>query len=496
MVRRDGHGDGTGARVADGAGAGAERRRRRLGAGLAVVALLLASAGAVLGVLLVGTDGDGRRPAPPPFAGAPGTPRPAPALAALPADGSAGRPPADVAARVGAALDDPALGGPAALVVDAATGEDLLARDAERPAVPASVTKLLTAVAALHALDPGARLRTRVVDGGPGAVVLVGGGDPTLTRAPAAPGEPPAGVEEPARVDDLADQVVAARAGDPVRRVVADASLYGDGSPPGWKPSYVSSGVVGPVSALSVDAGRAEPGRRARVAEPALAAGQALADALVSRGAAQAGGVDVVAGTAPPGAPELGAVASPDVEALVTRMLRESDNDVAEALGRQVALAGGRPAAAGEAGPAVVVAAAAAGVDTTGVALADASGLSRDDRLPPRAAVGALRAAVADPRERPLLVALPVAGWDGTLVERYAVDGPRADPAAAAAAGEVRAKTGTLSGVSALAGTATTDDGRLLLFAVLADGVPPDGTLAAERALDRVAAALVGAVPG
>ena len=81
-------------------------------------------------------------------------PRPAPPVAALPADGSTGAPPAGVAARVGAALDDAALGGPAALVVDAATGEDLLARDADRPALPASVTKLLTAVAALHALDP------------------------------------------------------------------------------------------------------------------------------------------------------------------------------------------------------------------------------------------------------------------------------------------------------------------------------------------------------
>jgi D-alanyl-D-alanine carboxypeptidase/D-alanyl-D-alanine-endopeptidase (penicillin-binding protein 4) len=55
----------------------------------------------------------------------------------------------------------------------------------------------------------------------------------------------------------------------------------------------------------------------------------------------------------------------------------------------------------------------------------------------------------------------------------------------------VRAKTGTLSGISALAGVLIDADGRRLAFAVLADGVPPGGTDAAERALDRLGAALV-----
>ncbi|MDQ6873444.1 MAG: D-alanyl-D-alanine carboxypeptidase, partial [Actinomycetota bacterium] len=59
-------------------------------------------------------------------------------------------------------------------------------------------------------------------------------------------------------------------------------------------------------------------------------------------------------------------------------------------------------------------------------------------------------------------------------------------------AGRVRAKTGTLSGVSALAGVVRDTDGRLLVFAVLADRVPAGGTDGAEIALDRVAAALAG----
>jgi D-alanyl-D-alanine carboxypeptidase/D-alanyl-D-alanine-endopeptidase (penicillin-binding protein 4) len=89
-----------------------------------------------------------------------------------------------------------------------------------------------------------------------------------------------------------------------------------------------------------------------------------------------------------------------------------------------------------------------------------------------------------------VLTGLPVAGWSGTLTDRYATDGPRDDLLAATASGEVRAKTGTLNGVSSLAGMTVDDDGRLLVFAVLADRLAPGGTAAAERALDRVAATL------
>ena len=79
----------------------------------------------------------------------------------------------------------------------------LLDLDAADPAMPASTAKLLTAVAALTTLDPSDTLETTVVAGAtPGEVVLVGGGDPTLSRtAPSQtyPGAP--------TVADLAAQV-------------------------------------------------------------------------------------------------------------------------------------------------------------------------------------------------------------------------------------------------------------------------------------------------
>jgi D-alanyl-D-alanine carboxypeptidase/D-alanyl-D-alanine-endopeptidase (penicillin-binding protein 4) len=126
------------------------------------------------------------------------------------------------------------------------------------------------------------------------------------------------------------------------------------------------------------------------------------------------------------------------------------------------------------------------GVPAAGLALADGSGLSLDNRISPATVAAALGAAV-DHRNLqlwPVPSGLAVAGFDGTLATRFD------DPANATARGEVRAKTGTLGPVSALAGQVVTADGQLLLFAFLVDAAPD--TLAARQALDDAASVLAG----
>lgn len=401
--------------------------------------------------------------------------------------------PAGVAAVLGPALADPALGGGvAALVTDAQTGAVLLDAHAADPVVPASTTKISTAVAALTALPVPTRLTTRVLAGPqPGDVVLVGGGDPTLLgpTTPASVPVPAAGAPSPdagpARSADLAAQIRSARAGSPpVTRVLVDDTAYtGPALAPSWSPSYVTSGDVAPVTALSFDGGRLRPDRDARAPDPALAAGTALAQ-LLGVPAAQ-----VLRAPAPAGAAQLGAVVSQPVAQLVEGMLTRSDNDLAEALARQVAVVRGQPRSFDGAAAAVRAVLAgplpggSAGVTT---ALVDGSGLSHDDRLTPAAVVALLSAALRDRTGRlaPVLSGLPVAGFDGTLGDRYR------DATTAPAAGKVRAKTGTLTGVSALAGLVRTAQGRLLVFDLTADAAPVGRTRAAEAALDRAATAL------
>jgi D-alanyl-D-alanine carboxypeptidase/D-alanyl-D-alanine-endopeptidase (penicillin-binding protein 4) len=174
---------------------------------------------------------------------------------------------------------------------------------------------------------------------------------------------------------------------------------------------------------------------------------------------------------------------------LVEHMLTASDNDLAEALARQVAVARGEPASFDGAGRAVAAVLREAGVPVDGARFADGSGLDRADAVPGRTltALLALASSPGRPALRPVLTGLPVAGFTGTLTGRYAAAG---EPAVRGAAGVVRAKTGTLTGVNTLAGTAVDADGRLLAFAFAARGTTvPDR---ATAALDRLAAAVAG----
>lgn len=444
--------------------------------GVIGLVLLLIGGGVGIGLLVDGGGGDdGAEAVAVPDAELPDLGEAAPVLASLGTDAPVPDP-AVLSSRLTPLLTAAGLGtGVSAAVVDAATGQVLLDLDADDPAVPASTTKLLTAAAVLSSFDPTDTLTTTVVAGSTsGEVVLVGGGDPTLSRtAPSQsyPGAP--------TVADLAAQVVAAvPAGTPITRVVVDSSLFsGPLTAAGWGAGDAPSTYAAPVTATAVDGARVSPGAVARSGQPGIDAGSALADALGAPRAA------VVLGEAPPGTQTLATVESAPIGRLVEQMLSMSDNMLAEALARHVAIANDQPATFEGAAQAVTQVLADAGIDVTGVALADGSGLAQTNRIPAGVLTAVLTAAADGTLDdaTALLSGLPVAGYDGTLFDRGD---------AGAAPGTVRAKTGTLLGVHALAGTVVTADGRLLAFAVLADG--STGEAAAEAALDDVAAALAG----
>lgn len=446
---------------------------------------------------------DGPAAAATPAPGAAGTPTPAtipgpPGVTPpLPAAGETGpRPtPAGLRRALAARVADPALGRSVGVQVRDASGAVLYSHHEGSPRVPASTTKVLTAVGLAQAVDLGAaRFSTRTVLAAPGSakapatVALVAGGDNLLAADRGDPGV----VLGHAGLGDLARATAAALAADaraggrapgPVRVVLDDSVARGPALAPGWAPGDVAIGLTGPVAMLGLAEDRAVPYRPA-TNDPALHATAAFAVALGRAGVTVTG--RPARAQAPAAATELARVESAPVGDVLAVALDDSDNDLTESVARWACARGGAPTTFAGCASWVRDRVGDAGLDVSRVRLADTSGLSAGTRAPVSVIAGAvaLGASGKSPGLAGVLARLPVAGLSGTLDERFF------EPAARAGVGVVRAKTGTLTGVGALAGSVVDADGRLLTFAVVADAVPATGTGAARAALDSLAATL------
>jgi serine-type D-Ala-D-Ala carboxypeptidase/endopeptidase (penicillin-binding protein 4) len=405
-------------------------------------------------------------------------------------DATSGGVNAAVSGLLGSAAFGPQVG---ALVADLSTGQVLFSRQSSTGFAPASTAKLSTAVAALDVLGPNARFTTRVVAGlTASSIILVGGGDPTLAAGP----YPASNYPQPATLESLAAATARALQAKGIQAVTLgyDTSRYtGPEMAPGWTQSYVATGNVTPIESLEVDQGRltasgtpddADNVEVTRSQTPAADAAHAFASFLASDG------ITVSSGPAPQQAPAgsaaLASVSSPPLSEIVLQMLTESNNVDAENLARQVAIATGQPASF--AGGAAAVTAVLARLGIHGVSLVDGSGLSPMDRITPDTLVQLVRLAAAPskPNLRPVITGLPVAGFSGTLAAGGSVFGALGQPAL----GVVRAKTGNLSTVVALAGIAQDKNGQLLVFAFMADQVAATSLVPAADQMTRLATAL------
>ncbi|MGV0994130.1 MAG: D-alanyl-D-alanine carboxypeptidase/D-alanyl-D-alanine endopeptidase [Mycobacterium sp.] len=391
---------------------------------------------------------------------------PLPDSAAVPTTGG-------MTAALAKAVADPDLGNLTGRVTDAQTGEQIWEQRAGMPMQPASTNKVLTAAAALLTLDRNDRVTTTVRAADqtrmPGTVVLVGGGDPTLSAAPP-------GVETwyrgAARISDLADQV--RKSGIMATAVQVDTSLFtGPDMAPGWDPDDIGGGDIAPIQAVMLDAGRIQPTtiESRRSLTPALDAGRALAVAL---------GVDPAKVTFAPGPADgrqLASVQSAPLMERLLEMMNASDNVMAETTAREVAKATGRPVSFAGGVDAVLSKLAAAKIDVTGASLVDASGLSVADLLTATTLDGVINAAAGpdQPALRPLLDLLPVAGGSGTLSNRFFDTDVDKSPA-----GWLRAKTGSLTKTNALAGIVTDANGRVLTFAFISNNAGFTGRTAID----------------
>ena len=168
-------------------------------------------------------------------------------------------------------------------------------------------------------------------------------------------------------------------------------------------------------------------------------------------------------GTAPHGTFEL-CTRTHTIDQILQRMMKKSDNLYAEALFYQIAAQqGSRYATAKQAAAAIKRLINKIGLNASDYRIADGSGLSLYNYLTPEVEVELLKYAWNNEDIYYYLYnSMPIAGQDGTLQNRMR---------GTHAAGNVRAKTGTVTGVSSLAGYCTSANGHELCFAIINNGL-------------------------
>jgi serine-type D-Ala-D-Ala carboxypeptidase/endopeptidase (penicillin-binding protein 4) len=364
------------------------------------------------------------------------------------------------------ALRAPGVSRSSALAVDLTTGRVVYARNPSLPLIPASNEKLAVTYAALVSLGPAYRIETQVLGLGEqvgaewrGDLVLKGFGDPTLSSL---------GVRR------LAAEVRAAGIRVVTGRVLGDESYFDIfRMGPGWKPHFYINESP-PLSALTVDRGRYR-GRTSRT--PALAAAVLFRKALAGAGVRVAGPARLQAAPVDAEAYPLASLVSPPLATILKFMDFESDNFTAEILLKHLGTFESGQGTTALGALAVRRILGEYGVPLAGVRIADGSGLSRLNRLTATALVQMLRSAWASAEFRSsFFSSLPVAARSGTLRRRML---------RTAAAGRVRAKTGTTRESSALTGIVK----DRYVFSILQNGSPV-AHWSARRSQDRFAAIL------
>ncbi|MDR1799914.1 MAG: D-alanyl-D-alanine carboxypeptidase/D-alanyl-D-alanine-endopeptidase [Bifidobacteriaceae bacterium] len=375
-------------------------------------------------------------------------------------------------------------------VRDVLTGAELYA-SAAQPHIPASTLKILTAASAIVQLGASSSLSTTVVAlrTGPttAALTLVGGGDVLL--APDA-GNPDA-VMGHAGLGDLAREAALTLRGQGITEVTValDDSLFTGPTVLtdwAWSPTTTWGSPIYPIEIYSGRSGEAFDGET-YLEDPALAAAQQFQAKLVEAGQDTSLALpaltvtgEVTRSPAPAGAHEVARVESAPLRELLAWQLQMSDNVLSESLGRVAAVAAGQAGSFEGCAEGIRITLEALGVDPAGAHPVDCSGLSHDSVVSP-ATLTELLVLAQNGTLGPIQRGLAVAGLEGTMSGRL-LEYP--------AAGNARAKTGSLTGVNSLAGVVQTASGRQIAFAVMADGSAAIWTDTVRAALDAYVAGL------
>ncbi|MFZ9230524.1 MAG: D-alanyl-D-alanine carboxypeptidase/D-alanyl-D-alanine endopeptidase [Ilumatobacteraceae bacterium] len=332
---------------------------------------------------------------------------------------------------------------------------------------PASTLKVIVAAVALQVLGPDhvftTEVRAELVNGAVGSLYLVGGGDPLLAAAwypdDAALNKYP---QQPATsLESLAQAVVDAGVLQIGGNLVGDSSRYdAELYVPTWPINFRAT-QGGPISGLVVNDG-AMLATRTKTTDPAGGAAQEFLRLLQDRGVTVAG--QPTGGTTPNGLPTIASISSAPLIEIVGEMLRNSDNNTAEMLLKEIGFVSRQSGTRAAGITTVMETLSTWGVPLQGFNMVDGSGLSRENKVSCTTFMGLLgRYAPGDP----LVSAMAVAGQSGTL-EPYFTDSSLAN--------RLVGKTGSLTGVKGLVGYVPIGGGSVIRFALLLEspGVDDD----------------------
>lgn len=215
------------------------------------------------------------------------------------------------------------------------------------------------------------------------------------------------------------------------------------------------------------------------VPDPALHAAAVIASWLGQAGIEVRG--PLREGRVPAGARGIMSWESRQLADVVGQMNKVSNNFIAEQILKHLgAIRQGKPGSTTKGIAVIEEYLASIGIPRESYTLENGSGLSAISRVSARQLVKVLTAAYQNPRTRTaFMTSLSVLGLDGTT-KRWRVQPPLE--------GRALVKTGTLDGVSTLAGYAPTPDGRVAAFAILANGIPRGAWTAHEAQLEIVRA--------
>ena len=410
----------------------------------------------------------------------------------------------------------------------------LYRHDAERYFIPASNVKLLTTAAALHQLGSEFRIRTsvyvspalapNVASAGGSSLRVVGRGDPTLTDV---------------QLKELAQQLKRQGVRNVQQLVVDDGYFQGDAVNLSWEWEDLQADYGASVNSLILNQNAVEvtlspqkPGQPLRVSwADAIAArqwriendsvtaeaaaptsvtvtgvlgqavlrikGQLAVDAepesfglaildpaeyflqhfrsVLATEGISVGRASVVSKDGTAGERELAAVESPPLSVLLVEINQESNNLYAEALLRSLS-AGANSDSADIGLNEMKATLTALGVNPESYVLADGSGLSRKNLVSPEAIAQTLKLMAQTPQASVYRASLPTAGVTGSLQHRFLNT---------TAQGNLHAKTGTLSGVSALSGYLDVPGSQPLVVSIMVNQ-SDQSTTTLRQAIDEI----------